>query len=219
MKANLLSLVLAGLCAWTLGLPAVVALESTAAADEESLPANETAEQNRQRFVKQVKQAKHLPNFHQVHPYLYRGGEPTSAGLEQLKKLGVTTVIDLRSNGEKKINEKAITKELGLEYIEMPMSSKAPTARQVKTFLDKVKGKRDNHDQGSVFVHCAHGSDRTGCLVGIWRVTQDGWNYDQAYKEMRGYWFTPKFTQLSGAVRQNYQKTLSSSGSAAAVKQ
>jgi DNA-binding ferritin-like protein (Dps family) len=38
-------------------------------------------------------------------------------------------------------------------------------------------------------------------MIGIWRVMRDGYDYDTAYKEMRKYWFTPKFTNLSGAVR------------------
>ncbi len=183
--------------------------QPVAVRSEEAVPANETAAQNRERFIKQVKQSKDLPNFHQVHPYLYRGGEPTRAGLEQLKKLGVTTVIDLRNKGERAFDEEASTHALGLEYIHMPMSSQAPTKAQVKRFLDSVADKRDHQGKGAVFLHCAHGSDRTGCLVGIWRVTQDGWQYDKTYKEMRGYWFTPKFTNLSGAVHEHWKKTLS----------
>ena len=61
----------------------------------------------------------------------------------------------------------------------------------------------------AVFVHCAHGSDRTGCMIGIWRVMRDGYDYDTAYKEMRKYWFTPKFTNLSGAVRTAAEQNLS----------
>jgi protein tyrosine/serine phosphatase len=81
------------------------------------------------------------------------------------------------------------------------MSAKAPTRQQVKTFLDKVDAARKGDSPGPVFVHCAHGSDRTGCLVGIWRVVNDGWGYDEAYAEMRKYYFGPKFTKLSGTVK------------------
>ena len=38
-------------------------------------------------------------------------------------------------------------------------------------------------------------------LVGIWRVSEDGFTYDQAYKEMRRYYFGSQFKQLSGAVK------------------
>ncbi|MBX9877870.1 MAG: tyrosine-protein phosphatase [Candidatus Obscuribacterales bacterium] len=146
-------------------------------------------------------QAGNLPNFHQVHPYLYRGGEPTAKGLKQLSKMGVKTIIDLRNPGEKKIPEENLASKLGMTYISIPMGPQAPTESQVKTFVSAVENAKDNPKAGSVFLHCAHGSDRTGCLVGIWRVTHDKFSYDEAYKEMRKYYFGPKYTLLSGAVQ------------------
>lgn len=145
-----------------------------------------------------------LPNFHEVHPFLYRGGEPTEKGLEELKKMGVSTLIDLRAPSERKIDEKEIAKRLDLKYVNLPMSSKAPTKKQIDKFFKTLEqADKDNTDgQHKVFVHCAHGSDRTGCMIGLWRVTHDSYNYDDAYKEMRKYYFGPKFTNLSGTVKQ-----------------
>jgi protein tyrosine/serine phosphatase len=147
-------------------------------------------------------QKQDLPNFHEVHPYLYRGGEPTKAGLLKLKEMGIATIIDLRGSPEQVYNEEREAKALGMKTVNLPMSSKAPTNKQVKTFLSQVESAAAASSSGPVFVHCAHGSDRTGCMVGIWRVTHEGWNYDKAYQEMRRYYFSPKFTQLSGAVRE-----------------
>lgn len=149
-----------------------------------------------------------LPNFHQVHPYLYRGGEPTSQGLKELKEKGIKTIIDLRAQTPMSRQERAEAKTLGLDYINLPMSDKAPTDKQVKTFIDTTRLARDN--SAPVFVHCAHGSDRTGCLIGIWRVTEDNYSYDQAYKEMRKYWFGPKFVNLSQAVKNRATRTTDS---------
>lgn len=145
-------------------------------------------------------QAGNLPNFHQVHPFLYRGGEPTSEGIKQLADMGIKTIIDLRNPGEKKLPEKDIATKLGISYISIPMGPQAPTESEVKTFLTAVENAKNNPKTGSVFLHCAHGSDRTGCLVGIWRVTHDKFTYEDAYKEMRKYYFGPKYTQLAGAV-------------------
>lgn len=152
-------------------------------------------------------QAGNLPNFHQVHPFLFRGGEPTAEGMQQLAKMGVKTIIDLRNPGEKKIPEQDIATKLGLEYISIPMGPQAPTEGQVKTFISLVEKAKDNPKQGSVFLHCAHGSDRTGCLIGIWRVSHDNYSYDEAYKEMRKYYFGPKYTLLSGAVQAAAKKS------------
>jgi protein tyrosine/serine phosphatase len=145
-----------------------------------------------------------LPNFHMVHPYLYRGGEPGAEGMRELKQKGVRTVIDLRAVTKSSKREKALASDLGMKYVQIPMSSEPPTAQQVKTFLSLTDDARKGN--GRVYVHCQHGSDRTGAMVGIWRVCRDGWTYDQAYREMRKYYFTPKFVKLSGAVRQYAQR-------------
>ncbi|HMO20649.1 MAG TPA: hypothetical protein PKC98_06755, partial [Candidatus Melainabacteria bacterium] len=36
----------------------------------------------------QPKKAEDLPNFHKVHPFLYRGGEPSIKGMEKLSDMG-----------------------------------------------------------------------------------------------------------------------------------
>ncbi|HEY9758581.1 MAG TPA: tyrosine-protein phosphatase [Oculatellaceae cyanobacterium] len=153
-----------------------------------------------------------LPNFHEVHPYLYRGGEPTEKGLRQLKAMGVGTLIDLRAPSEMKINEKQTATRLGLNYINLVMDSHAPTKKQVDRMLHEIDTAKEASESGrknqAVFVHCAHGSDRTGCMVGIWRVTREHWNYPETYQEMRKYYFTPKFTKLSGAVEEYAKSSL-----------
>jgi protein tyrosine/serine phosphatase len=161
-----------------------------------------------------VKKIEDLPNFHQVHPFLYRGGEPTLKGIEQLQSMGVKTIIDLRAPSEMKFAEPEAAKKMGFTYINLVMSSKAPTDKQVKIFMEKVDHAKAKYDKGeqvgdkpeAVFVHCAHGSDRTGSMVGIWRVSRDNFDYNQAYREMRKYYFGPKFVELSGAVRNAWQK-------------
>lgn len=139
-----------------------------------------------------------LPNFHKVHSYLYRGGEPTEKGMNKLKSLDINYIIDLRHKTLKSKKEAKEARALGIEYLNLPMDSSAPTKAEVDTFMDTVTKAYDNHQK--VYVHCAHGSDRTGCMVGIWRVTKDGLSYKQAYKEMRKYYFSPKFTNLSNTV-------------------
>ncbi len=143
-----------------------------------------------------------LPNFHEVHPFLYRSGEPSKAGMEKLKEMGVKTVIDLRASSEMAFDEKTLARELGMNYIQMVMTSAPPTDKQVNTLLKTIEEAKANPEKGPVLVHCAHGSDRTGCMIGIWRVAEEGWTYEDAYKEMRKYWFTPKFTRLADAVKE-----------------
>lgn len=184
--------------------PATPAAESV---EKVNKTAETTTSFDKKRFHEVVTKQKHLvPNFHQVHPFLYRSGEPTAAGVDDIKSKGIETIVDLRAETDASRAEAAQAKKLGMKYIQLPMSSEPPTKKQVDTFMKTVRDARDKKS-GPVLVHCAHGSDRTGCMVGIWRVTEDGYNYDQAYKEMRHYWFTPKFTKLSGAVKQHADKS------------
>ena len=139
-----------------------------------------------------------ISNFHTVGPGITRGGAPLEAGLKQLKAMGVKTVIDLRIAPKTVKREGEEARALGLNWINLPMGSDSPTSRQVSTFLAALK----QAPQVPVFVHCQHGADRTGCMVGIYRVTQQGWTYPRAYAEMRRYGFNPRWVNLSKAVQE-----------------
>jgi protein tyrosine phosphatase (PTP) superfamily phosphohydrolase (DUF442 family) len=146
------------------------------------------------------KETQALPNFHKVTDYLYRGGEPSPEGMVQLQKMGVKTLIDLRAKTEAAHNEEELAKKLGMKYINMTMTAEAPTKKQVETLLATIDSAKEKNEP--VLVHCAHGSDRTGCMIGIWRVTRDNWGFDDTYKEMRKYWFGVKYDKLRNAVKE-----------------
>ena len=38
-----------------------------------------------------------LPNLHKINNRLYRGDQPTAEGIKELEKLGVHTIVNLRS--------------------------------------------------------------------------------------------------------------------------
>lgn len=146
------------------------------------------------------KEIKSLPNFHKVTDYLYRGGEPTPGGMIALKRMGVKTLIDLRAQTEAAHDEAHLAKKLGMKYINMTMTAEAPTKKQVETLLATIDSAKEKNEP--VLVHCAHGSDRTGCMIGIWRVTRDNWSFDDTYKEMRKYYFGVKYDKLRNAVKE-----------------
>ena len=150
-----------------------------------------------------------LPNFHAVTPVLFRGAAPTPHGLEILKKMGMKTVIDLRIAPKTVAKEHAQLDQLGIKFINMPMSGDGfqksfddkgkvvPTEAQIQTFLKTIA----DPAQQPVFVHCQHGADRTGTMIGIYREQVAGWPYDKTYKEMRKYGFNSHWKKLSATVR------------------
>lgn len=129
----------------------------------------------------------HVVNFEQVSPSLMRGGAPSAQALKELKAAGVKTIVNLRGGGAGSKKEERAAKEIGLDYYNIPMGYADPNLAKVSSVLDIL---RDPAKQ-PVYLHCMQGADRTGMMVGIHRVTQDGWQFDKAYSEMRGHHFKP----------------------------
>jgi protein tyrosine/serine phosphatase len=122
-----------------------------------------------------------IPNFHEVNAHVYRGGQPTTQGFEQLKKLGIKTVIDLREPGEhSQAGEEKILTALGMSYVSIPMKGmSAPSDEQISSVMKVLA----EPTKGSVFVHCRRGADRTGTILAVYRVLHDGWTNRKALEE------------------------------------
>ncbi len=138
-----------------------------------------------------------IPNFGIVDPGLYRGAVPTNAGLADLKKMGVQTVIDLRISPKHVKAESEVVKQLGMTFVNLPMGSDPPTPKEKQTFLAIVAQAK----QHPVFVHCQYGADRTGAMIGLYRRIDDHWTFDRAYAEMRHYGFKPYYIKLASTVK------------------
>ena len=131
-----------------------------------------------------------LPNGGRITSSLYRGAQPRPDGLQELKKLGVTTIVDLRGeNPQLRDSERQQAEALGIRFVNIPISGWAPPSNeQVAQFLALFR----NH-QEKVFVHCRFGDDRTGVFVATYRMAYENWPAEQAMNEMyffgfNGFW-------------------------------
>lgn len=121
-------------------------------------------------------------NLHKVNDWLYRGGQPDEDGFKQLYQGGVRCVISFR--WRKSINdwEREVCERIGLKFYSIPLNyTTVPRAKHIEQFFNLL----DEIDNRTVFIHCYHGSDRTGLMVGIYRIARDGWTVKEAYKEMK----------------------------------
>jgi tyrosine-protein phosphatase SIW14 len=127
----------------------------------------------------------HIKNFGQMDERFYRGAEPKSLeDIQALKGLGITTVIDLQSEPEP--SERGWVESLGLRYVNIPMVEKTyPRPEWVAAFMKTV----DDPLTGKFFVHCAGGRHRTGSMGAVYRFEKYGWDYEQAYAEMKRFDF------------------------------
>jgi protein tyrosine/serine phosphatase len=143
-----------------------------------------------------------IDNFGQINQNYFRGAQPESGDYPDLAALGVKTVIDLTRDGRR--DERAFVEAAGMKFFRIPMTtSDRPADAAVAQFLQIVN---DPANQ-PVYVHCQGGRHRTGVMTAVYRMTQDGWDADRAYDEMKAYRFEgfPGHPQLKKFVYDYYR--------------
>lgn len=149
-----------------------------------------------------------IPNLSMVSPNLYRGGQPTAEGFADLKRAGIETVISLTNEKKHRVDEEKWAADAGLRLVAIPLNAmKRPSEEDIQRFLTATKQK----DNSPTFIHCVHGRDRTGAMVALYRMYEEGWSADEAYNEMLMRGFRPFFTGLSNSVF-DHGKTLGRDG-------
>jgi tyrosine-protein phosphatase SIW14 len=131
----------------------------------------------------------HLPgkgirNFGEVTPTLYRGGQPSRAGLETLAKMGIDIVIN--TGGRHDDDEGKEVNRLGMKYVVIRWHCPFPKDPTFARFLKVV---HDNPGK-KIFVHCRLGDDRTGMMIASYRMAMHGWSAEDAMKEMQEFGFS-----------------------------
>jgi protein tyrosine/serine phosphatase len=127
-----------------------------------------------------------VPNLGKISDVLVRGGQPNGKGFAELKKFGVTTIVNLRQKGPEVEWERQLAESLDLRFINIPVRGWAPPSdAQVALFLKLFQDARSPR----VFVHCYYGDDRTGVMVATYRIAQQHWTADQALREMYSFGF------------------------------
>jgi len=144
-----------------------------------------------------------IDNLHMVRTGLWRSAQPvTDADWVYLKSIGITKVVKLNfaSEGSDAGAEKQSIQVFTLSI--QPESDKdlwdnikdtfvQPNRQALAAALSLIRS-----GGGGVLVHCTHGHDRTGLLIGLHRVVNDGWTKEAAYEEMLEMGFHPELHGL-----------------------
>jgi protein tyrosine/serine phosphatase len=145
-----------------------------------------------------------IGNFHQVTSLIFRGGRPTTdADFQGLASLGVKQIINLQGGdysenpilgyavpffeqGEKPSEiaaENATALANGMEMIPLPLNSlktiTKPEALEIEFALKTLSAATS-----PIFIHCAHGADRTGLVIALYRMKCQKWTKESAHDEM-----------------------------------
>jgi protein tyrosine/serine phosphatase len=116
-----------------------------------------------------------LGNFYQVSTNLYRSEQPTGKELKMLETMGIKSILNLRGHHA---DDKNAVKN-GITLYQVKMRAGSMDEESVKKALAILRTAPK-----PVLVHCWHGSDRTGLVVALYRITEQNWTREQAIDEL-----------------------------------
>lgn len=146
-----------------------------------------------------------IPNLRQVKPGLWRSGQPkTVFDWQYLRSLGITRAIKLNFETEYSDSAARIAGITSYVMSVQPEGDKDIISDITNTFVrpnpTTIEEAEKAIDPSIVtLVHCTHGQDRTGYLIGRYRVNSEGWSKEDAYLEMLKYGFHPELHGLHEA--------------------
>lgn len=126
-----------------------------------------------------------------VNDFLYRGSQPNERGIEQLKKMGITTIVDLRGERQGTVaKEKRQAEEHGMRLVNIRASGWSPPKdEELVEFFSLLR----QRPREKLYVHCWLGNDRTGVFIATYRIAFEHWSAEHALEEMndfrfKGFW-------------------------------
>src|SRR5205807_6729784 len=97
-------------------------------------------------------------------------------------------------------DEESLVRSLGMNYVHIPMSVTVWTRisdASIRKYFEIVS----NPENFPLFIHCERGADRTGVMVGFYRIAVQGWDGARAIKEAREvgmrWWYSGLKDQLN----------------------
>lgn len=114
--------------------------------------------------------------FYQLSPTLYRSALPETDDLADLQQRGINTVVNFYQQ-----SDDAWLGDSAMRRVHIPLRGDRVTDTEVIAALRAIRAGEQN---GGVLVHCKHGQNRTGLIIGMYRIIYDGWSRDEAMTEM-----------------------------------
>jgi protein tyrosine/serine phosphatase len=116
---------------------------------------------------------------------IYRGAQPSASDMEALQRRGVRTVVKVSVRDIDM--ERAAANRLGMKLVEVPLHARTVGTSKACADVDRAYAAITDPANWPVYVHCDHGRDRTGFLVGLYRERAEGWTFEQVSDELSRY--------------------------------
>jgi len=118
-----------------------------------------------------------VPNLHRLNNDLYRSGQPTPAGFQNLEReLGIRSCLSLRTH--RRDDGDAIGTAVLCKS--MPLLGVIVTDNDIVEAMVDICHKLPR----PILIHCYQGSDRTGLFCAAYRILVESWSKEEAIREM-----------------------------------
>lgn len=136
-----------------------------------------------------------VPNLHRLNGHLYRSGQPTAIGLQNLERAGIRRVLNLRQHHDDA--DEATGTHLTLHQVRINTGEFGD--REMQAALQIIAQSSE-----PILVHCLHGADRTGTVIALYRMVCQGWSKQQAWAELQqgGYGYHAVFSNIPAYLSQ-----------------
>ncbi len=146
--------------------------------------------------------------FRSVTPSIFAGANPVArdgdlAGVDYLQTIGIRTILSLQGadvdgsvpgvvsnwmhHGERPQFtelERCAVEGRGMSFVNLPIRSRRPWGESDrKSVEDAVVLLAQASPEAPLYLHCQRGIDRTGLIVALYRVREQGWTPKAAYDE------------------------------------
>jgi protein tyrosine/serine phosphatase len=144
-----------------------------------------------------------IANFSEIAPGIYRGGAPDDAGTAYLASIKLKTDVDLESFRWPVIwDEESDDKAVGIQLVSEPLLSLPGIFSIIQPSvsnrrINKILSLMSDPANYPIYIHCQKGEDRTGLVVGLYRVLIQKWSPEDAWAEMLKFGYHPYFEQLT----------------------
>ncbi|MFY8093076.1 MAG: fused DSP-PTPase phosphatase/NAD kinase-like protein [Niveispirillum sp.] len=122
-------------------------------------------------------------NFHRIGPDMYRSSQPTPGQMDDLARLGIRTIINLRGRrttcGSYFYQVRACAR-LGIDLIDFPVRSR-DVPRKADLFAARELFRRL---EGPTVMHCKAGADRVGLMSVLYQFVGQGLPLEQAMGQL-----------------------------------
>jgi len=144
-----------------------------------------------------------VPNLVKVNNEVWRSGQPTTLAQWQFLHNDLGINYDIKLNFESEGSDKdAIAAGITVYTFSIqPEGDKDIWDNILNTFVEPDETTLNEIESAiefgsGVLVHCTHGQDRTGLVIGRYRVLHDNWSKNVAYSEMIANNFHPDLMGL-----------------------